>query len=160
MESVIAVVGTPLRFRGARPLLVAVGRFLRPMLSKESGSDIADEAARERHPDASIEVRDILLDRTMPRYDFVVCSGAFHVKLEATDAQWRDYTFDVIRQMFAMCDVGIAFNLMTDQVDFRADGLHYAHPGEIMEFCRRELSRFVTLRHDYPLYEFTTYVYK
>jgi len=46
----MAVVGTPLRFRGAVPLLVAVGRFIRPMMRKQGGSDIADETARDRHP--------------------------------------------------------------------------------------------------------------
>ena len=128
-----------------------------------SGCDLSAEmvaAARLRHPGTDIEVRDILLDPPAHRYDFVVCSGAFHVKLAAEDAHWRDYTFDVIRRMYAMCDVAIAFNLMTNQVDFRTDELFYAHPGEVLDFCRRELSRFVTLRHDYPLYEFTTYVYR
>lgn len=128
-----------------------------------SGCDLSPEmveAARRLHPGAEIEVRDILLERPADRYDFVVCSGVFHVKLEAPDSQWRDYTFDVIRRMYAMCKVAIAFNLMTDRVDFRADGLFYADPGEILDFCRSELSRYVTLRHDYPLYEFTTYVYR
>jgi carboxylesterase len=48
-----AAIGTPLRFRGAVPLAVALGRFVRPMLSKEGGSDIRDPAARERHPSMS-----------------------------------------------------------------------------------------------------------
>jgi len=128
-----------------------------------SGCDLSAEmveAARGLHPGAEIELRDILLDRPAHRYDFVMSSGVFHVKLATADAEWRDYTFDVIRQMYAMCNVAIAFNLMTDQVDFRADELFYAHPGETLDFCRRELSRFVTLHHDYPLYEFTTYVYR
>lgn len=118
------------------------------------------EAARRSHPDADLEVRDILLDPSSQRYDLVVCSGVFHVKLATTDSDWRHYMFDVIRQMYAMCDVAIAFNLMTDQVDYRAEGLFYAHPGEVLDFCRKELSRHVALRHDYPLYEFTTYVYR
>jgi carboxylesterase len=45
-----AVVGTPLRFRRPLPAVVAVGRFLRPMIPKKVGSDIVDEAARARHP--------------------------------------------------------------------------------------------------------------
>jgi SAM-dependent methyltransferase len=128
-----------------------------------AGCDLSPEmieAARRLHPDADIEVRDILLDPPSHRYDLVVCSGAFHVKLAAADPEWREYMYDVIRRMYAMCDVAIAFNLMTDQVDYRAEGLFYAHPGEIFDFCRNELSRYVTLRNDYPLYEFTTYVYR
>jgi len=49
----IAVVGTPLRFRAFLPLLIAAARFVRPMLSKEGGSDIADPVARGRHPSMS-----------------------------------------------------------------------------------------------------------
>jgi len=45
-----AAIGTPLRFRAVVPLAVALGRFVRPMLPKNRGSDIADDAARERHP--------------------------------------------------------------------------------------------------------------
>ncbi len=128
-----------------------------------AGCDLSPEmveAARRLHPDADIEIRDILLDPPARQYDIVVCSGVFHVKLATAESEWRDYTYDVIRRMYAMCDVAIAFNLMTDHVDYRADELFYAQPGEILDFCRRELSRYVTLRHDYPLYEFTTYVYR
>jgi len=128
-----------------------------------SGCDLSGEmveAARRLHPGADIEVRDILVDPPQRRFDFVVCSGAFHVKLDANDSDWRAYLYDVIGRMYAMCDVAIAFNLMSDQVDYRAETLYYARPAEILEFCRSELSRYVTLRHDYPLYEFTTYVYR
>lgn len=45
-----AAIGTPLRFGRAVSLAIALGRFVRPMLPKARGSDIADEAARERHP--------------------------------------------------------------------------------------------------------------
>jgi hypothetical protein len=49
---------------------------------------------------------------------------------------------------------------MSDHVDFRSDDLFYSDAGETLDFCRRELGRFVTLRHDYPLYEYTVYVYR
>jgi carboxylesterase len=49
-----AAVATPLRFRAGVGLAVALGRFVRPMLPKQGGSDIADAAARERHPSMPI----------------------------------------------------------------------------------------------------------
>lgn len=49
----VAVVGTPLRFRGATPLAVAVGRWFKPLLPKKNGSDIVDERARSVHPGMS-----------------------------------------------------------------------------------------------------------
>jgi hypothetical protein len=90
----------------------------------------------------------------------VLCSGVFHVKLDHSDDEWLRFVHAVIGRMYALCDVAIAFNLMTDQVDYRSDRLFHASPGATLDFCRRELSRSVTLRHDYPLYEFTTYVYR
>ena len=49
-----AAIGTPLRFRGALPLAVAIGRFVKPMIQKKGGSDIRDDAARERHPSSAL----------------------------------------------------------------------------------------------------------
>lgn len=49
-----AAIGTPLRFRRGLPTAVAVGRFVRPMLPKRRGSDIADPDARARHPSTPV----------------------------------------------------------------------------------------------------------
>jgi len=38
--------------------------------------------------------------------------------------------------------------------------LYYADPIFLFEHCRRTFSRFVSLIHDYPLYEFTILVRK
>jgi SAM-dependent methyltransferase len=131
--------------------------------AKYSGCDLSAEmvtAARDLDPGASIELRDILTDPPNRRTDIVLCSGVFHVKLDHSDDVWRGFVHAVIARMYAMCDHAIAFNLMTDRVDYRSDRLYYASPGSILDFCRDELSRYVALRHDYPLHEFTTYVYR
>jgi hypothetical protein len=62
--------------------------------------------------------------------------------------------------MYALCHEAIAFNCLSDQVDYRAPGLHYERPGDVLDFCRHALSRWVVVRHDYPLHEFTVYVYR
>jgi SAM-dependent methyltransferase len=118
------------------------------------------EAARRRYPDVSFEHRDFLLGEVAEAHDFVLCSGLFHVKLDHREDEWRRFVEATLRRMYAMCRVGIAFNLMTDLVDFRSPSLWYARPGEMLDFCRRELSRFAVVRHDYPLYELTFYVYR
>jgi hypothetical protein len=66
----------------------------------------------------------------------------------------------MVRRMWALARQAIAFNLLTDQVDHRVPALHYASPGLWLDFCRRELGRHVVLRHDYPLHEYTLYVYR
>jgi SAM-dependent methyltransferase len=128
-----------------------------------SGSDLSPamvEAARRLHPGARFELRDLLLEDPEPSYDVVLCSGLFHVCLGHGGEPWRRFVRETVRRMWALCRVAIAFNLMSDRVDYRVPELHYSNPGEMLEFCRRELGRFVTLRHDYPLHEYTVYVYR
>ena len=128
-----------------------------------SGSDLSSamlEAARALHPGVRFDRRDLLIEPDPQRYDVVLCSGLFHVKLDRSDEEWSGFVRDSLRRMYAMCGVAMAFNLMSDRVDTRSDQLFYADAGEMLDFCRSELSRYVCLRHDYPLYETTFYVYR
>jgi hypothetical protein len=118
------------------------------------------QAARRRHPGVPFERLDLLREAPVGRWDVVVGSGLFHVKLGCADAAWRALVEETLRRMFAACRVAIAFNLLTDLVDFRSPDLFYQDPGATLAFCRRELSRFVALRHDYPLHEYTVYVHR
>jgi hypothetical protein len=71
-----------------------------------------------------------------------------------------------IKSMFNACTKGIALNAMSTYVDFQADNLYYTDPLEIFDYCKRNLSRKVTLRHDYLVkensipFEYCIYVYK
>jgi SAM-dependent methyltransferase len=126
------------------------------------GSDLSAEmiqAARARHPRATFERADLLADELAPA-DVLVTSGLFHVKLAATDEAWGSFVRDMLRRMFALARHAIAFNLMSDQVDFRVPELHYTSPAETLAFCQRELSPHVRLRHDYPLHEYTVHVHR
>lgn len=127
------------------------------------GVDLSEqmiEMARQRHPSVHFEQYDILATEELPTYDVVLCSGLFHVKLANDEADWRGFVEQNIRRMYSMCRVATGFNLMTDRVDYRSPGLFYSNPGEMLDFCRRELTRYVALRHDYPLYEYTVYLYR
>jgi SAM-dependent methyltransferase len=126
------------------------------------GSDLSTEmieAARARHPGVRFERADLLADE-LPPSDVLVTSGLFHVKLAASDADWGAFVRDMVRRMYALCRHAIAFNLMSDHVDFRVPELHYTSPAETLAFCQRELSRHVRLRHDYPLHEYTVHVFR
>lgn len=128
-----------------------------------SGSDLSEsmvKAALERHPEARINKRDILTAKGAERYDVVMCSGLFHVKLRAAEKDWQVFVRSMTRRMYEMCRIGIAFNLMSDRIDYREKALYYSNPGEMLDFCRMELSPHVLLRHDYPLHEYTAYVYR
>jgi SAM-dependent methyltransferase len=139
--------------------------FLRAesIAAEYSGSDLSAAmvaAARAAHPGVAFEQRDVLVESAGGPYDVVLCSGLFHVKVDNDDDAWWSFVTAMLHRMFDACRVAIAFNLMSDAVDYRAPGLFYADAGRTLDFCRRELSRFVTLRHDYPLYEYTVSVHR
>ena len=128
-----------------------------------SGSDLSGamvESARQLHPNQRFFQMDLLADADTEHWDVVLCSGLFFVKLEHSDAEWDGFVRAMLRRMFARCSKALAFNLMSDHVDWRVDRLYYAGAGEMLDFCRQELSCRVVLRHDYPLHEYTVYVYR
>jgi SAM-dependent methyltransferase len=128
-----------------------------------TGSDASArmlESARRLHPGARFEPWDLREDPPAETWDVVVCSGLFSVKLAHPDEAWWSFVKESLRRMYAMCRVAIAFNLMSDRVDWRADNLFYASPAAVEAFCRAELSPRVKLRHDYPLHEYTVYVHR
>ncbi len=87
--------------------------------------------------------------------DFTFVSGTFNVRLDASDEAWRTYVEETLLELGARSRRGLAFNLLTTYVDWRKEDLFYADPTHFFGFCRENLSRYVTLLHDYPLYEWT-----
>jgi SAM-dependent methyltransferase len=125
-------------------------------LGSYRGYDISAEmieAARRNIDDPRAEfVEDGTVDRDA---DYTFVSGTFNVRAEATDEAWGEFVKEKLREIAARSRRGFAFNLLTTYVDWRKDDLFYADPTEFFTFCRENLSRYVTLLHDYPLYEWT-----
>ena len=90
--------------------------------------------------------------------DYTFVSGTFNVKLEASDAEWDAYIKQHLEAMFAKSRRGLAFNLLTSYVDWKQENLFYADPRDFVDFCKTRLSRYVTLVHDYALFEWTILV--
>lgn len=118
--------------------------------------------ASKRLPQAEFALLDILSEPVPnePLFDYVICCGLFHLRANNSDKEWSEFCQNMILRMYKYARYGVAFNMMTDQVDFRVDRLYYADPTFYFNFCRHNLSRRVSLRHDYPLYEFTIYTYR
>lgn len=93
-------------------------------------------------------------------FDYVVCNGILTQKLTATDEEMNSYMNKLIHTMFGLCNKGIAFNLMTNKVNFKAENLFYKSPVETLDFCLENISRKVIIDHSYPMYEYTVYIYK
>jgi SAM-dependent methyltransferase len=93
----------------------------------------------------------------LPAADVVVASGIFNVRLEAHEDAWKAHVQKTLRLIHERASRAWAANFLTaysDPEKMRPD-LHYADPGLLMDFVKRNLSRHVSVLHDYGLYEFT-----
>jgi len=92
--------------------------------------------------------------------DYAVASGVLNVKQQVDDREWLTYVHETIADLAALGTRGFAFNVLTSysDPDKRRPDLYYADPLALFDHCKRTYSRFVSLIHDYPLYEFTLLV--
>ncbi len=128
------------------------------------GCDISDQMiakARELH--RGLEHCQFFTDEShLTAADYTIASGIFNVKLQTSDEEWKVYVLHILGRMAELGEKGFAFNILTsysDQDLMRPD-LYYADPCFLFDYCQRNFSRFVSLLHDYPLYEFTILVRK
>lgn len=130
-------------------------------MTRYTGYDISTEmldAARSRGDAARTHW--VLGPEVTEEADYTFVSGTFNVKLGSTDAEWDAYIKRHLETMFAKSRRGLAFNLLTSYVDWKQENLYYADPAAYFDFCKRRLSRFVTLIHDSALYEWTILVHR
>jgi len=128
------------------------------------GFDISDQMiakARELH--RGLEHCKFFTDESLlTMADYTVASGIFNVKLQMSDEEWRNYVLYTLEKIAKLSERGFAFNVLTKYSDrhlMRPD-LYYADPLFLFDYCKRHFPRFVSLLHDYPLYEFTILVRK
>ncbi|HEV7377712.1 MAG TPA: class I SAM-dependent methyltransferase [Pyrinomonadaceae bacterium] len=130
-------------------------------LGKYYGYDISEEmltAAKRSVADPRAEFIQSSEVKTEADYSFV--SGTFNVKLEASDEAWAEHVKKVLVNLASTSRKGFAFNLLSTYVDWKQDHLFYADPFLFFDFCKRNISPYVSLLHDYPLYEWTIIVRK
>jgi SAM-dependent methyltransferase len=124
-----------------------------------TGYDITPEfveLAARRFPEAHFEVRDVENEGIPDKFDYVVSSQTFNNRLAHDDN--RRVMQTVLEIANEAANRGVAFDMLTDHVDFREDRLFYYSPEEMFRFAKT-LTKRVQLRHDYPLYEFALYLY-
>ena len=121
-----------------------------------SADMLAEARRRVRAPNVEFVHRS-LLDQPA---DYGFASGIFNVRLTATDEEWRKHILVTLDNLHEMSSRGFAFNLLTSYVEWRDDKLFYGDPAFFFDHCKRRYSRYVSLLHDYPLWEWTILVRK
>jgi SAM-dependent methyltransferase len=95
-------------------------------------------------------------------YDYGIISGVFNDKSNKS----RDFWKKTIIEVFKHCEKGIAFNMMSTYVEYEDKNLFYEKPEYVFSYIKRNLTPFVTLRHDFQTkentipFEFVIYAYK
>ena len=113
------------------------------------------------YPDRKFYNIDILHDNsTIPKHDFIIMNGVFTEKQSLSYNEMKNYLIDIILNVYSLCNIGIAFNVMSKHVDWERKDLFHLDESEIISFLIKNVSRNFVIRNDYGLYEYTIYVYK
>lgn len=128
-----------------------------------SGLDMSGQfvaLARSKFPDRAFLQLDILqATDDLPTFDYVVLNGVLTERLELSQEEMLAYAESLLARAFGMARVGIAFNVMSRQVDWERADLFHVSFDTMADIVARRLSRNFVFRHDYGLYEYTVYVY-
>ena len=112
--------------------------------------------ALTKHPGVDFRVFD--LDRDIPDqdFDYIFLCGVFNLRLQDINLTIKNS----LKKLFARCRVGLAFNALSDHSPGKDFELNYTSPEDIFSFAVKELSPFVSLRHDRIAYDYTLFVYR
>lgn len=122
--------------------------------------EMINEALKKHEQDTSSQWLTTLTDAD--KFDFVIASGIFNVRLENTQEDWLIYVLETLQKLNSHSTKGFSFNVLTKYSDkeFMKDYLYYADPLFLFDYCKTNFSKNVALLHDYNLYEFTLIVRK
>ncbi|CAG0969883.1 MAG: class I SAM-dependent methyltransferase [Candidatus Methanoperedens sp.] len=112
---------------------------------------------RNKFPEARFEIKDIQTDTIHQKFDYVISTQTFNNRLLYDNNEYL--IKDIIRKAYDLSNIGVAIDMLTSYVDYKEDNLFYYNPEDVFKFCK-SITKRVTLRHDYPLFEFTVYLYK
>ena len=119
------------------------------------------EICEKKYPNVPFLTGDILdPDFKLGQFDYVVMNGVFTEKRELSFEQMWEYFKAMIAHTFKHAQKGIAFNVMSTNVDWERDDLFHLSLDKLTAFLCADLSRNFVIRNDYGLYEYTVYLYK
>jgi hypothetical protein len=93
-------------------------------------------------------------------FDYIVMNGVFTEKRGLPFAEMLGYFERTLAAVFAKAQCGIAFNVMSKQVDWERTDLFHLSFDTLASYLTKSLTRNFVIRNDYGLFEYTTYVYR
>ena len=127
------------------------------------GLDISERfiaLCKNKHPNTVFRCADILANNsTVPGADYIIMNGVFTEKKSMSHEEMTFYFQSMLKKIFPLARRGMAFNVMSKQVDWERDDLFHLPLNEMASFVTKCLSRNFVVRNDYGLYEYTVYLY-
>lgn len=124
-------------------------------------SEIALELARQNHPGVPFISVDVLAaDEDLGQYDYIVMNGIFNWRGELPYDEMVAYFEALLATVYGHCRIGLAFNAMSEHVDWKRDDLFHLPLDRMAAFVIPHLTRHVSIRADYGAYEYTTYLFR
>lgn len=127
-----------------------------------SGSEVCPQFTsfcQERYPECSFYLRDLSEKAFPEKYDYIVFGGTFYHIENNREEDWKYFIESIIKNAFVSSTKAVAFNFITEYCDYFQPGLFYCKVDYITDYIVKNLSRFFTIDHAYPLYEYTLTVY-
>lgn len=129
-----------------------------------SGLDISDKyynMCLQKFPKVKFYLSDILENsHQLPSFDYVILNGVFTEKVALSFEEMFDYFQQIIKVAYKKSYTGMAFNVMSSNVEWEREDLFYLPLDTLSGFLTKEVTRSFVIRSDYGLYEYTVYLYK
>ncbi|MBY0431954.1 MAG: class I SAM-dependent methyltransferase [Rhodospirillales bacterium] len=110
-------------------------------------------AAKARISDPRACFEQALVTTHSAHYSFV--SGTFNLRYGSDEFSWTELIKDSLRNLARHSQRGFAFNLLSAYGGEIMPLYYHADPAFWLDFCLKEFSTKVALRHDYGLRDFT-----
>lgn len=134
---------------------IQFGEYLGVDVSQES-----IELCKSKFPEMNFIKFDVISQKLGFSFDYVILNGVLTVKATNSQQTMNRFMESMLLSAFGIAKVGIAFNVMSKQVEWERDDLNHVSLDYISEYVYKNLSRHYVIRQDYGLYEYSVYVYK
>ncbi len=123
-------------------------------------SDLINQAKEMFHNEKNIffEAKNMLHIDLNEKFDYVLSSGAFNVKFSENESNEK-FIFKMLEKSFFISNIAVAFNFLSDKVDYKQEHAFYASPERVLNFCY-SLTRNLILKNTIFPFEFTIILYK
>ncbi len=129
-----------------------------------SGLDLSAKAleiSKAKYPNITYYDANLLDEnQTVPQFDYIVMNGIFTWKGPVTFEDMFAYLRQMVQAAYTRARIGIAFNVVSKQVDWERSDLFHVPFDVLANFLENEVSEKYSFRCDYGFHHYTTYVYR